>query len=129
MTDSLAHMQKKVDDLEAKVEFLETQSRRKNLLFFGIPRVFGETWDSCEAKVMEIICRDMTVRQPVQIDRAHRVGSAILVQFQSSKQREEVLSHSGELRETDSSIYVREELHRNSETEAFWSDTFVEPVP
>ena len=109
-TDSLAHMQKKVDDLEAKVEFLDTQSRRKNLLFFGIPRVFGETWDSCEAKVMEIIRRDMKVRQPVQIDRAHRVGSAILVQFQSSKQREEVLSHSRELRETDSSIYVREDF-------------------
>ena len=52
----------------------------------------------------------MKVRQPVQRDRAQRVGSAILVQFQSSKQREEVLSHSRELRETDSSIYVREDF-------------------
>ena len=59
---------------------------------------------------MEIIRRDMKVRQPVQIDRAHRVGSAILVHFQSSKHREEVLSHSRELRETDSLIYVREDF-------------------
>ena len=70
MTDSIEHMQKKTDDLEAKVELLDTQSRRNYLLFFGIPRVFGETWDLCEAKVREIICRDMKVRQSAQIDRA-----------------------------------------------------------
>ena len=110
MTDSFEHMQKKADDLETKVELLDTQSRRNNLLFFGIPRVFGETWDLCEAKVREIICRDMKVRQPVQIDRAQRPGSAILVQFQSFKQREDVLSHSRELRATESPIYVREDF-------------------
>ena len=64
----------------------------------------------CEAKVREIICRDMKVRQPVLIDRAQRVGSAILVQFQSFKQREDVLSHSRELRATESPIYVREDF-------------------
>lgn len=53
MTDSFEHMQKKTDDLEAKVELLDTQSRRNYLLFFGIPRVFGETWDLCEAKVRD----------------------------------------------------------------------------
>ena len=110
MTDSFEHMQKKADVLEAKVELLDTQSRRNNLLFFGIPRVFGETWDLCEAKVREIIGQDMKVRQPVQIDRAQRVGSAILVQFQSFKQREDVLSHSRELRATESPIYVREDF-------------------
>ena len=127
MTDSFEHMQKKTDDLEAKVELLDTQSRRNNLLFFGIPRVFGETWDLCEAKVREIICRDMKVRQPVQIDRA-RVDSAILVQFQSFKQREDVLSHSRELRATESPIYVREDFFRSSRTETFWLDTLAETV-
>ena len=34
MTDSFEHMQKKTDNLEAKVELLDTQSRRNNLLFF-----------------------------------------------------------------------------------------------
>ena len=108
MTDSFEHMQKKMDNLEAKFELMDTQSRRNNLLFFGIPRVFGETWDLCEAKVGEIICRDMKVRQPVQVDRAQGVGSAILVQFQSFKQRE-VLSDSSELRVTHP-IYVREDV-------------------
>ena len=107
MRDSFEHMQKKTDNLEAKVELLYTQSRRNNLLFFGIPRVFGETWDLCEAKVGEIICRDMKARQPVQIDRA-RVGSAVFVQFQSFKHRE-VLSDSRELRVTHL-IYVREDF-------------------
>ena len=51
MTDWFEPLQKKTDDLEADVELLDTQSRRNNFLFFGIPRVFGETWDLCEAKV------------------------------------------------------------------------------
>ena len=42
MTDSFEHMQKKTDDLKTKVELLDTQSRRNNLLFFGIHHVFGE---------------------------------------------------------------------------------------
>ena len=50
------------------------------------------------------------MRQPVLIDRAQRVDSAVLVQFQSFKQREEVLSHSRELRATESPIYVREDF-------------------
>ena len=68
MTDSFEHMQKKTDDPEAKVELLDTQSSWNNLLLFGIPRVFGETWDLCEATVREIIGWDMKVHQPVQID-------------------------------------------------------------
>jgi len=44
MTDSFEHMQKKTDDLEAKVELLDTQSRWNNL-FFGIPLVLRETRD------------------------------------------------------------------------------------
>ena len=84
ITDSFEHRQKKTDDFEAKVELLDTQSRWNNLLFLGIPHVFRETWDLCEAKVRDIICWDMKVRQPVQIDRA-RIGSTILVQFQSFK--------------------------------------------
>ena len=52
----------------------------------------------------------MKMRQPVLIDRAQRVDSAVLVQFQSFKQREEVLSHSRELRATESPIYVREDF-------------------
>lgn len=110
MKDSSTELQNKVDDLEAKVEYLETQTRRNSLLFFGIPRVFGESWDSCEAKVREIIRHDMRIRETVLIERAQRVGSAILVQFQSFKQRQEVLSHSRELRAVDSPVYVREDF-------------------
>ena len=91
MRDSFKHMRKKTDNLDAKVELLDTQSRRNKPSFlFGIPLVFGETWDLCDAKMREIICRDMKC-QPVHIDRAQRVGSAILVRFQFFKQREEVL--------------------------------------
>lgn len=96
------------------------QRKKKKLLFFGIHRVFGETsFTSSKAKVRVIICRDMIVRQPMQMDRAQRVDSAIFVQFQSSKQTEEVLSYSRELRATESSIYVQEDFTANSETEAF----------
>ena len=60
----------------------------------SISLVFRETWDLRETIVREIICWDMKVRQSLQRDRAKRVGAAILVQFQSSKQQEQVLNHS-----------------------------------
>ena len=104
------HIEQRLDELETKTEALDNQSRQNSLLLFGIPRTFGETPDSREAKVKEIIRRDMKVREPVSVEQTVRVGSAILVRFQSFKQRQQVLSHTKELRATESPVYVREDF-------------------
>ncbi|KAK7111633.1 hypothetical protein V1264_011234 [Littorina saxatilis] len=103
-------LEKTVENLEAKVETMDNESRRKNLLFFGIPRVFGETGDDCESKVRDVIYHDMRIHETVLICHVQRIGSAILVQFQSSKQREAILRGVKELRAIRSPVYVREDF-------------------
>ena len=97
--------------LTQKLNFWTLGLDGTNLLFFGIPLVFGETCDLCEAKVREIIYRDMKKCQPVQIDRAQRVGSAILVQLQSFKQREVLIEPQQRAESWESArMYVRVDL-------------------
>lgn len=93
----------KVSALEDKLDSLENQSRRNNLLFYGLPTVSGETWDECEAKVMHVI-NSMLGISKVSIERAHRVGTAIIAKFSSYKDRELVLSKCKQLKGTAVSV-------------------------
>ena len=104
MKSSHEHFQSHIDKLEDKIDELENQSRRSNVLFDGVPPSTDETWDDCENKVLDIIRRKMKIPQDVLIERAHRLGKAIIVRFQSYKDRELVLSRARELK--GSSIFV-----------------------
>ena len=44
---------KTISQLTSKVSYLEGQSKRDNLVFFGIPKQEEETWDDCEDEVRE----------------------------------------------------------------------------
>lgn len=106
----ISHLEEKILQLEERQEVSDNLSRRHNLLFFGIPRVTGETYESMESKVRGIIRDHMKMQETVFIEQARRVGSAILVRFQSLKQRDMVLSHVRELRAINSPVYVREDF-------------------
>lgn len=106
VADSLSE---KVDSLQQKLTRIEGENRRRNLLFFGLPKAAGETWDSCEQLVLSVLKRDLRMAGPVFIDRARRVGAAILVTFQSLKQRDLVLSRTRLLAEARSPVFIRED--------------------
>lgn len=86
----------KVSTLEDKLDYLENQSRRNNLLFYGIPTVSNEMWSDCEEKVKDVLHRLLGISH-VSIERAHRVGSAIIAKFSSYKDRDLVLSRCNRL--------------------------------
>ena len=68
-------LQEGLDELEAKHDYLENQSRRNNVKVFGIPEEKGETWDQCEEKVKEAISNHLGIeKNELAIERAHRVG-------------------------------------------------------
>lgn len=65
-------------ELKDRVRRLEDQSRRDNLMFFGIPETtegVNESWEDCENSIKESIELHTGIdKSDVMIERAHRVG-------------------------------------------------------
>lgn len=58
---------------------MEDQSRRDNLIFWGLDEVESETWEDCENKVRECMAGTLDIADAqddnlVEIERAHRLG-------------------------------------------------------
>ena len=107
----------KVDRLESKIDDLEGRSRRKNVVFHGIPNQKGvsETWQDCEDAVKSVLREDMDIQGDIEIDRAHRLKGSknpqpIIVAFSKAKDRELVLAGRRKLREKKSGIFVNEDF-------------------
>jgi hypothetical protein len=107
-------LQRDVDFLKWKNYYMENQSRRNNLVFIGIPpsRNGSESWRDCEAKVHDVIYNGMYIEEDIQIERAHRVGKAVVAKFLSYRQKTLVLSHARDLKNTRdySRVFVREDF-------------------
>ena len=94
----------------------ESQSKRNNLLFYGIPSAVGQTWAKCEDKVTNIIKTDLRITDDVSIERAHRVGKAIIVKLLSFKDKEKVLKGAKNLASTNNDISIREDFSQAVQT-------------
>lgn len=112
-------LQEKVNTLENKVDQLEAQSRRDNLLFYGLPETpkrdgegnfISETWKDCEAKVKDFIKEKLGLSDSdIEIERAHRINTKnkprpIIAKFSHHKVKESVLSAAKLLKNTPFSI-------------------------
>ena len=103
-------------NLEEKLDSAENHSKRNNLLFYGIPTEAGETWSDCEDKVMNIIKTDMKITDSVAIERAHRVGIAIIIKLLSYKDKDKILKGTKNLASTNKDISVREDFSQAVQT-------------
>ena len=99
-----------VQRLQNKCDYLENQSRRNNLLFFGLPAV--TSWDVSEEQVKKVIKEGMGIEEEIHVERAHRAGRATVVKFCFFKQRDRVLSQARRLKGSEAfrDIYVREDF-------------------
>ena len=117
------NMETKINDLESelntlyqeneklskKCQQLEDQSRRDNLIFYGIEEGVGkETWNDCERKVRKVLKEKVGIEDAendlvISIERAHRLSSKkvssrdrpsqarpVIVKFSSWKTKEEI---------------------------------------
>ena len=82
------NLQNTMQQLASKVEELDVEKRNGNLLF-SIPTCEGV---SCEQLVSDMLQNDLGITDNIDMDQARRVGSRILVMFQSLKQKALVLS-------------------------------------
>jgi len=110
-----------VSRLASRVDYLENQSRRNNLVFYGIEEDAWETWEKSEEKVKKLVREKLGIDLGNKdIERAHRTGRRkgrrpIVAKFAFFKDREAILragrnfSGSGVWVEEDFSERVREE--------------------
>ena len=101
-----ANLRNTVQQLASKVEELDMEKRKRNLLFFGIPVREGV---SCEQLVGDVLQTDLGITDNIDMDQARRVGSGILVTFQSLKQKALVLSKA-KLLTPDKAVSIREDF-------------------
>ena len=55
-------MKKTISQLTSKVSYLEGQTNRDNLVFFGIPEQQEETWDDCEDEVRKVLDENLKLQ-------------------------------------------------------------------
>ena len=95
----LKHELKQTKD---RMVYLESQSRRNNLIITGIEEIANESWGKTEEKVSYFFKNTLEIpdTRDIKIERAHRVGSKenqksrnIIVKFLSFKDKQCVLEH------------------------------------
>ena len=111
--DDIAALNLKIDDLmnensllknelrkqAENIDYLENQSRRQNLVFHNIPKQSeSETWNDCEEAVKEFIRDSLKITADIAIERAHRVGTVIIVKLQNYKDKELILKNAFRLK-------------------------------
>ena len=65
---------KEVSDLKVRSAMNESQSRRNNLLFYGIHKTAKESWGDCERAVSNVLKKEMGISEDIKCERAHRIG-------------------------------------------------------
>ena len=108
-------LRRKLNQLEEKCDSLENESRRNNLLFFGVKKNQNrENWEESEKKVRRIIREALAIWEDISIERAHRTnnGSAIIVKLGSFKQKELILRKARLLKSIDNfkDVFIREDF-------------------
>lgn len=130
--ESIAQLNRRIENLESQNDILEQYSRRNTLRVSGVSEDAGE--DVIE-KTLELLNETMSVSPPISledVDRVHRVGKRsshaipsggsngstprthprqILIKFSSYRARERVMKRRSTLK--GSTIFVNEDLTRN----------------
>ena len=109
-------LNKKMCDLAIKVDNLEGQSRRDNLIIHGVPETKDklETWEDSE-RIIDSIFKDKMGLTNLRYERVHRLGRfsnskirPIIVKFTSYKDRSSVFSKKKMLK--GSNIFINEDF-------------------
>ena len=88
-----ANLRNTVQQLVSKVEELDMEKRKRNLLFFGIPIREGV---SCEQLVGDVLQTDLGITDNIDMDQARRVASGIVPvpEAENSRSVQSQASHS-----------------------------------
>ncbi|KAL8576030.1 hypothetical protein ACOMHN_052048 [Nucella lapillus] len=106
--EDTATLKETVQQLTSKLERLDTEQRKPNLLFFGVANRVSAT---CEQLIKEVFQQQLNITTDILIEYAYWTGNAILVRFQSLKQRGLVLTQARQL-PASSRLSIREDFSK-----------------
>jgi hypothetical protein len=109
-----------INYLVKKTVDLENRSRRNNLRIDGVKELEGESWENCRNSVKEIIKNKLNISEEIEIERAHRIGSAredksprtIIFKLLNFLDKTKVLNSAKKLRETG--LYINEDYAKET---------------
>ena len=90
-------LNRKVTGMSKKLDQLENQSRRENLVFHGLKDKSNETWEESESNVRKYIFEDLGLDETrISVERAHRINTKssprpVIVKFSLFKDKDRVL--------------------------------------
>lgn len=98
-----------------KMEYLEGQPRRNNMVIEGIQESPAESWAETEEKVKKVLAEKRQLQWAIELDRAHRTGKPgsekprpIVARLLRYKDRTEILQWTKALKGTN--IYINEDF-------------------
>ena len=108
-------LRNRVESLENKMAYQEGQSKRENLIFYGLPEKTDETWDICERDVRSLLTDKMGLDHAeddnvISIERDHRLGRRrqqqdqprpVVMKFSRYKHRQVVWNNRSKLKDTN----------------------------
>ncbi|KAI4807552.1 hypothetical protein KUCAC02_027355 [Chaenocephalus aceratus] len=112
----ISTVRESVITMSGKSDYLEGQSKRKNLIIDGIPESAGESWEESEYKVRELLRTELQMdEERIEVERAHRMGNGrgadkprqIVVKFLHFKDKTAVMGRRNRLKGTN--IFLNED--------------------
>ncbi|XP_070579093.1 uncharacterized protein DDB_G0283697-like [Ptychodera flava] len=75
----IAGLKRENEQIQRDKDKLENQSRRNNLLFYGLEQGNAhETWEEAEEKVKDVLKNELEISEDIQFERCHRLNYAPL---------------------------------------------------
>ena len=116
LKEGVKSLTKQAKEEKQRVVNIEGHSRRNNLTFFNIPEQKDESFEKSEKALRRFMEVELTLSKKdlndISFERVHRIGKSssshqkprpIIAKFTFHKDKEFVLSHAGNLRDTISS--------------------------
>ena len=131
LTSDCAEVKKELEDLRTendslnqRLENIESQSRRNNIILRGLPDERGESWKQCESAVRESLCSDFRMDREwvnnLSIERAHRLSERrgqprdVIVKLSMFKDKERI-KEAGK-REKPVGLFANDDLTKSVRT-------------
>jgi chromosome segregation ATPase len=97
-----------LDKVQRKVDDLEGRSKRENLIFYGMDKENGETNETLELRVKELLTDKLEIAESVEFDRVHRISnkpnSPVIAKCTFYKDKVKILKLKNKLRGTNTFI-------------------------
>ena len=102
------NLEKKVVEMERKMDDLECRSKRNNLIIHGLYRAEKEIGEDCEAALKDLITNKLELANGIQFDRVHRLNakanSPVVARCTFFKDKVKILKAKTKLRGSDVSF-------------------------